>query len=177
MARRGPVRSGSTRHALERSLGAMTVGVARDRADREREAAHQRLQEIEEQFQRPIQGTPGSGIVWDAIELKFQTSFVNATGQRDSPHETPQMWVGAEIQSGQPVMVTACVMEWKMVDGEEIVGATVAIGAWADASAPVIGGPATAPGAPPATPGPFRGFVHLTFQGYGAPADEEPVPL
>lgn len=140
------------RDALSRSLSAMTIGVVKAKEQRDRTDDLLGLRETEEQHRISIEGEASQILAWTNVEIALDNVYLAATGQREIPHETPQIWHGAEIESATPVLVTACVMEWKRTTNDEIVGATVAVGTMGE--------------------GPFSGYLHLTIQGFAAPSDD-----
>lgn len=152
-------------HSLQRSLSQMTLGVVNDRQAKLDELAETRLTEGEQQFQIPISGLAKQGAVWVDVDLDFNFHFYNATGQRDSPYTKPQVSHSVVIDgqspddpSAAPVIVSVCV-DWRPhVDDREVVtGAKV----WVGVHSP--------------TPDQrrFKGYLHITFQGYGARTEPE----
>lgn len=120
------------------------------------------LQESWQQYQVPISGFAGSVINWTRVSLDFAMEFHDATSQRNVPFNYPTMLQGVEIQTANPVIVSACVMSWKRQKNNAIRGATIAVGAF-----------------DPTTNGvtPFKGFLHLMFEGYGAPVESFPEEI
>lgn len=145
---------------LGESMKSLTIGVVRGIEGRRLENALEGLREIEHQVKLEIDGRGEEFPVWSEVEVAFDVDFVQASGQRDSPYDRPHFTYGAVITKGGPVGIHCCVLEWKITDREEIVGATVAVGAAATDVARR-----------------FHGEVHLRFQGYGAPADSYGDPL
>lgn len=127
--------------------------------------AYDELAERELQFQLPISGTVESIAAFGTVDLVFDVEFFDAPEQRDSPLRYPQFTFGAFIDPtdqgvGNPtgaVMVTACVSEWVSDARGAFTGAKVTV----CACLPGGGGFA------------YSGFVHLTFQGYGAPTEND----
>ncbi len=154
------------RGALGRSQR-LQLAVPLDLEKRRALLGYDMLQEQEQQFQLPIAGTAAAAISFASVDLLFAVDFFDAPEQRDSPLSVPQFTFGAfiapTVQPDNPtgaVLVTACVSEWTLDDRGAIVGATVTVGT-------------CVPGA--ADEFPFEGYVHLTFQGYGAPSENEAV--
>lgn len=146
--------AGVDHHRLENMMKGVTIGTVRARERYLSEKQVESLQEVEEQFKIEISGRAEEFPVWDQVKIKFGTTFVDATGQRDSPFDRPHFTYGAEISSRNPVGVLACVMKWFVNDKGETTAARVAFGAVAtDLSTK------------------FKGEVHMTFQGYGMPVD------
>lgn len=140
--------------ALERSLKALRIGPVRDIERIQKRAEDDGLIEREEQFQIGVAGVAEEFYAWDKVDITFSNIFVDATGQRDSPFDRPHISVGAELYTPVPVALTATVMAWKTNDRNEVLGATVAIGVSSTDRATK-----------------FRGSVHITFQGFGQPAN------
>lgn len=137
---------------LEQALKGLTIGTIQDMNKAAEGAARDGLIEREEQFQIEISGTAEEFFSWNIAEIKFGTLFTNATGQRDSELEQPHFTYGASIITAIPVGVLASVMEWIETDRKEVVGCKLAIGAAATDRHTK-----------------FRGLLHASFQGYGAP--------
>ncbi len=122
------------------------------------------LAESEQQFQLPISGTAQASLAWATAEVIFDVEFFDAPEQRDSVLAVPLFTFGAFIEttvgsSENPtgaVMVTACVQEWNVDDRGAYIGATVAVGVMASVARA------------------YSGYVHLAFQGYGAPTENVP---
>lgn len=145
-------------HSLQRSLEALTIGRVREDRARQAELAKVALNESEQQFQVDVSGTANAQVSWIQTDLKFTDNFFQLEGARDNPNSEPQVWYCASLDTKIPVMFSVCVMGWDIGDGGEYSGANVAIGVLApDADGDV----------------PFRGRVHLTFQGYGSPIEDE----
>jgi hypothetical protein len=138
--------------ALERSFKGLRIGATLDMQKLKDRAEKDGLIERDEQFHLAVAGLAEEFFLWTSTKIKFATAFVDATGQRDSPFDRPHISVGCEIYTPVPVAINAVVMEWDVTDRNETVGATVALG--------VASSDQTTK---------FKGAVHLTFQGYGAP--------
>lgn len=145
-------------HALERSIQALTIDSIRALDKRRTMLGYDAMGEFEQQFQLEIDGSAGAIIAWHEIEITFSVDFYRAEDQRDSPYTVPHFTYGAVITGGTPALITACVRRWDIDDSDTVHGATVAVGV-------------CNPGATAATP--FVGYLHLTFQGYGAPVEGE----
>jgi hypothetical protein len=143
-------------HAINRSIQALTIDTTRHLEARREMLGFDALGEIEQQFQLPMEGSAGEVIGWFEIKLKFDVEFYNAPNRRMSPYTLPHFTYGSVIESAEPVLVVACVREWDINDVDTVSGAKVAIGT-------------CNPGTSQATP--FEGYMHLTFQGYGAPGE------
>jgi hypothetical protein len=138
--------------ALERSFKGLRIGATLDMQKIQERAEKDGLIEREEQFHIAVSGLAEEFFEWTTTKIKFATAFVDATGQRDSPFDRPHIAVGCEIYTPVPVAINAVVMEWETTDRNETVGATIAIGVSSSDQATK-----------------FKGAVHLTIQGYGAP--------
>lgn len=130
----------------------ITLGTVTDLRKAEERAAQDGLIEREEQFQIGFSGVAEEFLDWQTVEVKFGTLFVDATGQRDSELTKPHFTYGALIETGVPVGIMACVMEWNTTARNETIGCTLAIG--------VAASDRTVK---------FRGSLHATFQGFGQP--------
>lgn len=139
---------------LERSFKAIRIGAVRDVQAIQKKAIEDGLIEREEQFQIAVSGVAQEFFAWQTVDIVFSTVFVDATGQRDSPFDRPHISVGSELYTSTPVAVQGVVMSWKTNDRNETLGAKVAIGILSTDKATK-----------------FRGSVHLTFQGFGQPAN------
>ena len=158
------------KQALARSIRQLTIGVVRD-VDRRRSGREANaLAEREEQFQIAVSGTATDYPLWVTAELSLATAFSIATGARDSTLQRPQVAVGFELTS---VMRENDDREWEPVTAGVLVSAVVRdyhfdAAHALDRAVVLIG--ATAPGDELR----FTGFVHITFQGYGAPREMQP---
>lgn len=135
---------------MEKAFRGLTIGVVNDLRDFERQRKLDGLTETEEQIHVAISGRAEEFAAWETVDLLFNTVFVDATGQRDSPFDRPHMTFGAALYSPTPVAIHAIVMEWNVTDRNETIGATVAMSATTTDNATQ-----------------FDADVHLTFQGYG----------
>lgn len=143
-------------HAINRSIRALTIDTVRALDERRHMLGLDALGELEQQFQLPIEGSAGEVLAFFEVPVQFDVEFYNAPEQRMSPYTLPQFTYGTVITSEQPVLVTACVRRWDLDDAETVKGALVAVGVCSPGTTVEI---------------PFVGYVHLTFQGYGAPVE------
>jgi len=141
--------------ALSRAVRGLSVDPARALDRRRSMLGFDALQEIEQQFQLPIEGVATPVIVWDIRDIAFEVEFYNATEQRFSPYTVPVFTYGAVIETPTPVPVHANVMEWKKRDDDAVTGVRLAIGVHNPGHRSVA----------------FSGYLHLVFQGYGALAE------
>lgn len=139
-------------HQLDRVLKGVTVGTIQSLRRAEERAASDGLMEREEQFQIGISGVAEEFVDWETVEIKFGTTFVDASGQRDSELERPHFTYGGEVETPTPVGLLACILEWKTTPRNETIGCKLAIGVAASDRATR-----------------FKGFLHANFQGYGQP--------
>lgn len=137
---------------LERSLKEIRIGAVRDSQKIAALAAEDGLIEREEQVQITVSGRAEEFASYSEVDVNFSTVFVDATGQRDSPFDRPQVSTGAELYTSEPVTLTAVVMSWRINDRNEVLGCKVAIGVSSTDKTTK-----------------FRGAIHMTFQGYGQP--------
>lgn len=137
---------------LERSFKTIRIGAVRDVQRLRAQAEEDGLIEREEQIHIDVSGRAEEFAAWKEVDIDFATIFVDATGQRDSPFDRPHVTVGAELYTPTPVALHAVVMSWKDNDRNEVLGATVAIGASSTDKSTK-----------------FKGVIHLTFQGFGQP--------
>jgi hypothetical protein len=148
-------------HRLQTSLRAMAIDLTAAREAREREIDAMRLREMEQQLQIEVEGTATPQIGGMTVDVAFDVGFTTANGLRAAHLDRPHVWFGFEqtfvSAGGRPtdvaVMLAATVVGWER-QRHSIIGARVAISALAPA---VVD---------------FRGLIHATFQGLGAPQDE-----
>lgn len=148
-------------HSLQRTLTRMTIGVARELEARKKQNEYAALTEREQQFKVPISGIASFRAAWAEVELAFDIEFVIATGQRQSPFTEPLITFGYELTNYiEPVAVVAHKKRWKKNDRLDVTGCTIAIGAWVpnDLTDDLT---------------PWRGFLHVSVQGYGAPVETD----
>ncbi len=155
------------RHSLDRASRGIRISAPLALDKRRAMLGYDALAETEQQFQLPLAGTATANMSFGTADLEFSVDFFDAPEQRDSPLSEPQFTFGAFIdpteQTDNPtgaVLVCACVSEWVRDTRGAITGAKVTIGT-------------CVPGALGQFD--FTGTVHLTFQGYGAPTENEAV--
>lgn len=136
--------------AFRGALEGITIGVVTDLEKFRKLREVDGLIESFEQLRVEFSGRAEEFAVWTNLTVDFVQHFVDATGQRESPFDTPHFSYGAELETPTPVGVLATVMGWKTNDRGEVVGAQLAIGILATDRAAKV-----------------RGQLHLTFQGYG----------
>lgn len=149
-------------HALGRAVRRMSVDGAVALERRRAMLGFDQLQEIEYQYQIPISGTVDDRIFWRTVDLEFDVEFFHAPEQRDSPLTMPHFTFGAVV-SGESVattnehgavVVTAVVSGWTTDDRDAVIGAQLSVGVTA-----------------PDGECEYQGYVHLSFQGFAAPAE------
>lgn len=153
----------ATKHAIQRSIGQLAIGVARDVAAKERLAQPQQVMERAEEFQIKVSGLAADLPVWATGELAFDIAYTQAIGRRFSELVRPQISVGFEQTTGvgataarlTPVFASLVVTEWSLTPDDTIDGCTFAAAAIA-----------------PGDQVQFTGFIHLTIQGFGAPLED-----
>lgn len=143
--------------SVGRVLHELTIGTIQAVRAKDANDDQNKLREIDQQFQVAISGTAGAVPAFTPATVKFDCPLYYAPGQRNSTLEFPHFTYGS--QTTPAVGVHATISEW-MHDEKNgsIVGAVVQIGA--------VGGGE-----------PFTGFVHLTFQGFGALIEEDHLSL
>ena len=146
--------SASGDHSLAQSMRSLTIGTVKSMSAAQRQRDLEGLIEREDQFKINVSGRGEEFPAWTEVEIMFGVTFVDASGQRDSPYDRPHFTYGVEIEQGVPVALDACVIEWNVNDRNECVGCTLAIGPRSTDVART-----------------FRGALHARFQGYGVPAD------
>lgn len=149
-------------HSLQRSLTAMTIGTIRHVEARRAGSDHLRFQERFQQFQVPISGTAYQGVAWTKRPIDFDVVFHGATGQRDVPFDYPQVSYGFVVEPGDakaPVLpiIPTLAIEWVKDNQESIRGCVAHIGVHSPTPDPID----------------FEGNLHITFQGWGSPLEDE----
>jgi hypothetical protein len=129
------------------------------------------LNEIDHQFQLPISGVATSTMAWVTKTVEFDVEFVFAPEQRDSALTMPHFTYGAvaraevdtTIEGANPsgaLAISAVVLDWVTDTRRNVItGAQVAVGVMFSGN----------------TTPQFHGTVHLTFQGFGALAENDEV--
>lgn len=156
------------RHALLRAAS-VSSSTIRDLERRRAMLGYDALSEIEQQVQIAINGTATATLMWTTATVDFNVSFAMAPEQRDSaltmPHFTYGVYVasaGASDDSTLGIAVQVNVRSWvRDADTRAVTGATVVIGAASGTEDTVE----------------FSGYVHLSFQGFGAPTEPTPADL
>lgn len=129
---------------------------------RREQLGYDALSEIEQQFQLPISGLATGLMSFTSTTVDFDVEFFDAPEQRDSSLAFPHFTYGTfiDIGLGQPtsprgaVLVTAVVQDWVTDVRGAFTGAQLDIGACLPG---LVNGSIR-----------YTGYIHLTFQGYGA---------
>lgn len=139
-------------HAGQRSIQALTLGVAKSRQKARAYEAEAGFAETEQQFQFRISGHGGASAAFATKTITFDFPFYYAPGQRDSDLEKPQFRSGHE--SPDDIMVTIGVLSWTVdEDTGGVIGCVLNVGVLAAADVT------------------FSGVAHAEFQGFSAPDD------
>lgn len=143
--------------ALHRSLAQLTVGVVRAQQDAQDAMASSQMDEMLQQLQMPIAGYVKDKPISVRTDVYWPHPFVFAPAQRDSDFERPTFSMGVELLADIPVILTGAIVGWHdSVEGYTI-GAAIRVTAYIpDARKKQR----------------FNAIFHLTFQGYGAPTDD-----
>lgn len=146
------------RGALHRSLHLFAQDPVVLERRRDRLAADQ-PGEIEHQFHIPVSGTIAAVTAWTFVDLEFDVRFYYAPEQRDSPLMFPHVLTGAYFPGVEfPPEWHASVTSWDENAQNCISGCRLAIGlrSATAASSELID---------------VQGYIHASFQGYGAPTE------
>jgi hypothetical protein len=137
------------RHAAQRAISDLTLGVAKSRQRKLQRDAEMGLRERLLQYQSVISGQATPGIAYAEVSVDFDYDFYYAPGNRDSDLARPQFWFGLEVN--KQVLASAQVRSW--VDDDNT-GATIGAVVELAIMATVLTK--------------YSGVLHMTFQGYGA---------
>lgn len=152
-------------HNIERSLRHMVVG-ARLAQDRKRDQDDLLTPgEIDQEFQVEISGEATGRIGWNEQTVFFEWPFMGVPEMRESsPYEEPTFTYGYQSEAG--VVLTARLVKWVWdVPRGLITGVVVSFGAYI-------------PGATAEeTAVKYKGTVHLMFQGFAMPPDDDDAEL
>jgi hypothetical protein len=161
-------------HAIQRSISKLAHGIAQEIRSTEQRRKDGALVECVEQFQISVSGTASDYPGWLELELNFNQRFTIGTGNRESNLQRPHFHSSFELTTGQsqnatviesapggvtrsdPVIFHAVVTEWVLDDMAMVSGCKLKLGAVAPGDTVV-----------------FQGFVHVSFQGLGAPIQDE----
>lgn len=154
--------------ALQRSLSAMTIGVVKAQQSRDVALAPTQLSELVQHNQLRISGKVGEKPLTRVATVTWPYPFVYAPAQRDSNFTNPHFNYGVEYGEAIPTSATpiptdhplihVAVVNWLSDDNAFSTGADVAITAWIPSAKKKRQ---------------FSALAHLTFWGYGAPAEDD----
>ena len=147
-------------NAITRSVHMMGFRLA-DRMYRKRhenDATH--LTETQQQFQLSISGVAGAGAFTD-FTIHFNEVIYYAPTQRNNKNEDPQVWWGANLDSGD-AFLSVHVKQWLLDENANYVGAIVRVG--------VMQGAYAGQGAVSGSA--YAGTIHITFQGLSVPVED-----
>lgn len=143
---------------LERSLVTLALGTHRDLQDRHNALVSTKQGEYTQQVQVQLSGQ--ATVLWGYgdIPVSWEHPFVYSPLQRDPPFETPHVTSHIEFAGtlSDLVLAHAHVINWLQSDQGWYIGAVVRVAV-------------LAPNAPVA----YKGVLHMNFQGYAFPTDEE----
>lgn len=144
--------------ALARSIRALTLGTVQAHAEIRSYQEQEGLGELDLQYQIPIAGKATGLPGWTTTQVTFEWPLIIALDERQSPYRDPLFTSGFVLLTVDPVVHTVHVRRWLMHKHSDrhYVGAEIEVGVWSPASE---------------TQTPFRGEVHLNFQGYGTPGE------
>lgn len=143
--------------ALSRSIAALAFGNVERFYEDQRTRARESLAEYMQQFQVPVSGTLGGSIGWANLNVDFDVPMLRSPASRHAPFDKPTFTYGVYLQTGVDGIIVANVRKW-VEDERSVNGALLRVGAYV-------------PGAASETA--FKATLHLTFQGLGAPIDDE----
>lgn len=149
---------------ISRSLSRMTVNLHRQIETKRNADQHYRMRERDQQYQHAFSGKLGPHPVEATFKILFDILFVgDAAMARDSQFDTPQVRFGFEMTSAPDGTVPyAHVVEWIRDDSFNFTGCKVRVG---------VHNPRLGQGAVARLP--YKGVIHCSFQGYGAPIDPD----
>lgn len=149
---------------LARAVRSMTLGSIDRHVRRANTSAWEGLNEIDQAFHIPVQGNAGSLLAWTDVELKFDAPLLDTPENRRTPYSDPTFTCGVVVSA--PVIIMPNVALWHKTDEGTTTGALMRIGVYA---------PRNPADLTPEVGIPFKGEVHLNFQGYGAAEDDDDV--
>jgi hypothetical protein len=166
--------------AISRALGHIAFSIDKAVEEHKVERDALKLAEVEQQIQVALSGEAGTCPAWQEIDVFFAETFVPAasrSGQRDNPYEEPQFTWGFRWLSGVIPVVACAVTEWITTDDELIQGARLAVGAFNPCATATTdpGDTITTFAATDTTTDSnrFAGSLHLSFQGFAVPVDDD----
>lgn len=151
---------GTPQGALERSLVRLAIGSHQALVDRHNALVSSLSGEYDQQVQIAASGAASSGWGFTDTPVSWEHPFIYAPLQRNQPFLTPHVSHHFEFTSTLSALVLAHVhvLSWNQNDQGWFIGAKVRVAVCApDVTTPVA----------------YQAVVHLTFQGFAAPTDEE----
>lgn len=145
---------------LERSLHKLTVGTQLDMRARERALAAGRSGEYDQQVRVAISGEATERWGYTDIPVTWEHPFIYSPLQRKLPFEAPHYVCGVEFAKPPAalVIVVPHLIDWLQSDASWYIGAKLRVAV-------------SAPGQ--TEPVAYSAVLHLTFEGYAFPTDEE----
>lgn len=145
----------AVRGGMGRAVQHIQIGAAKA-VDRRRKLSEEiGLQEVDLQYQLPIEGDAFSTPAFGEVDVDFEWEFHYAPEQRNSDLPVPHVLFGAHIVRGGPVMVSGHVVAWKVdPDTDGVTGAKVSVGVVSDDFRS------------------FAGHLHMNVQGYAQSRDD-----
>lgn len=147
--------------ALTRSLAELTLGQRKAAEDRQKLDDVLAGSDMTQNLQIPCGGSASRAPVWTKTLVLFPYPFLNNIDRTrtDSELVHPHFTYGVEIHSDANVIITTQIREWiEDPDTGWMVGAQVRVCAWCPQARKNHR---------------WTGVIHLSFTGYGAPAEEE----
>lgn len=146
---------------LQRSIAAMTIALHKAVEQKDARTSPYRMTEREVQYQIKLAGSAAAQPAETSVPVTFDVTFLADTGaQRDSSLNVPQIRVGWEFRTAPPGLIAyAHATDWDYDDLGAVQGVTMTLGVYAPLQA--------------TDSAPFDGVCHLSFQGYGAPIDND----
>lgn len=145
---------------IERSLVEVSIAFQKEREKRHDALSSTHSGEYDQQVQVHFSGTATDTYGYADIPVTWEHPFVYAPSQRDPPFETPLVTSHVEFvtTSGVLVVAHAHVIDWNVDSRAWYIGAKVRVAV-------------AAPGQE--NPVAFVGVLHLNFEGYASPTDED----
>jgi hypothetical protein len=143
---------------LERSLAAVTIGAMTDWRAREQSLEDTAKGEYLQQVQVQLAGVAAAAWGFATVDINWEIPFLYAPAQRRVPFKVPHFHSGFELGTGTSdvgYLFSAHVVKWLQSKEQWYVGATVQLGACAPNSI---------------KDEPYAAVAHLSFSGWGTPA-------
>jgi hypothetical protein len=149
---------------LERSLAAVTIGAMTDWRAREQSLQDTAKGEYLQQIQVQLAGVAVAAWGFATVDVNWEIPLLYAPLQRRVPFKVPHFHSGFELSTGTKdvnYLFSAHVVKWLQSKEQWYTGATVQLGACAPNSIKEQ---------------PYAAVAHLTFSGYGTPAQADEFP-